>query len=282
MKPSVLYHTDQASQTRRHILNSAADIASAEGLEGISIGRLATELQMSKTGVFAHFGSKEQLQLATVETAKQIFLERVVQPALQSPRGIQRLKAMLENWLSYVEQTVFRGGCFFAAASAEFDSRPGAVRDQIAELTKAWMVGLQEEIAFAQSKKEILASIKPIQLAFELHAYVQEANWAFKLFNDKSAFPLGRRAIADRLSAASSQRAGSSTYAQLSSRGNKVESRRQLPFLLCEVSSYARCPLGELPDFCDRPCVDACWSDARLWTIATIPWKNRWANPEYS
>ena len=206
MKPAVLYHTDQATATRREILRVAVDIASAEGLVGLSIGRLAAELKMSKTGIFAHFGSKEHLQLATVETAQQIFLEKVVQPALKSPRGLLRLKAMLEHWLGYVERIVFRGGCFFAAASAEFDSRPGAVRDQIADLTKAWMVGLQEEIAFAQSNKEILTSLKPAQLAFDLHAYVQEANWAFKLFNDKSAFLLARRAIADHLAAASSER----------------------------------------------------------------------------
>jgi AcrR family transcriptional regulator len=206
MKPAVLYHTDQATKTRREILQVAVDVASAEGLEGLSIGRLAAELKMSKTGIFSHFGSKEQLQLATVEIAKQIFVERVVQAALESPRGVSRLKAMLDNWLGYVERVVFRGGCFFAAAAAEFDSRPGTVRDQIAELTKAWMVGLQEEIVFAQSKKEILASIKPAQLAFELHAYVQEANWVFKLFNDKSAFLLARRAIADRIAAVSSER----------------------------------------------------------------------------
>jgi len=206
MQPTVLYHTDQANETRGKILQVAVDVASAEGLEGLSIGRLATELEMSKTGIFAHFGSKEQLQLATVETAKQIFLEQVVQPAFRCSRGIVRLKAMLENWLGYVERVVFRGGCFFAAASAEFDSRPGAVRDQIAELTKAWMVALQEEIAFAQSQKEIRASAKSGQLAFELHAYVQEANWAFKLFNDKSAFLLARRAIADRIAAFSCDR----------------------------------------------------------------------------
>src|ERR1700740_2756047 len=121
MKASVLYHTDQATETRRKILYAAADIASAEGLEGVSIGRLATELQMSKTGIFAHFGSKEQLQLATVDAAKHVFLEQVVQPSLAHPRGIPLLSAMLENWIGYVERIVFRGGCFFAAASAEFD-----------------------------------------------------------------------------------------------------------------------------------------------------------------
>ncbi len=206
MNPAVLYHTDQATETRRKILQVAVDIASAEGLEGLSIGRLAAELRMSKTGIFAHFGSKEQLQLATVETAKQIFLEKVVRPALKSPSGLPRLKAMLEHWLGYVEGIVFRGGCFFAAASAEFDSRPGVVRDQIAELTKAWLAGLEAEITFAQSKKEVLTSLRPAQLTFELHAYVQEANWCFKLFNDKSAFMLARRAIANRLTAASSKR----------------------------------------------------------------------------
>lgn len=206
VKPAVLYHTDQAAKTRRDILTVAVDIASAEGLENLSIGRLAFELRMSKTGIFAHFGSKERLQLATVDAAKQIFLEKVVRPALRSPRGTPRLRAMLDSWLGYVETIVFRGGCFFAAASAEFDSRPGAVRDQIAKLTKAWMMALQREIAYAQSRKEILPSVKPAQLAFELHAYVQEANWAFKLFNNKSAFVLARRAIAARIAAAAGRR----------------------------------------------------------------------------
>jgi AcrR family transcriptional regulator len=172
------------------------DIASAEGLEGLSIGRLATELQMSKTGIFAHFGSKEQLQLATVEAAKQVFLEQVVQPSLTYPKGIPRLRAMLENWIGYVERIIFRGGCFFAAASAEFDSRPGRVRDEIASLTKAWLIALQDEIAFARSSKQLKTDFDPVQVAFELHAYVQEANWAFKLFNDKSAFSHARQAIA--------------------------------------------------------------------------------------
>src|SRR5215470_10135832 len=175
MQPAVLYHTDQATKTRRDILQVAVDIASAEGLEGLSIGRLASELEMSKTGIFSHFGSKEQLQLATVEAAKEIFLKEVAEPSLTSPRGIARLEAMLERWLGYVERIVFRGGCFFAAAAAEFDSRPGGVRDKIAELSKAWMLALQEEIRAAQEQGEIEESVKPAQLAFELHAYVQEA-----------------------------------------------------------------------------------------------------------
>jgi AcrR family transcriptional regulator len=201
--PTILYHTDQASKTRQEILRIAMDIASAEGLEGLSIGRLAAELQMSKTGIFAHFGSKEQLQLATVDAAKQVFVDQIVQPALRHARGKARLMAMLENWIGYVERIVFRGGCFFAAASAEFDSRPGRVHDEIASLTMAWLIALRKEIAFAKSSKQLGAEINPAQLAFELHAYVQEANWAFKLFNDKSAFSQARLAIRRSIASAS-------------------------------------------------------------------------------
>lgn len=207
MKPAVLYRTHQAARTRRQILRVAMDIASAEGLEGLSIGRLASDLKMSKTGVFSHFGSKRELQLDTVEAAKEVFLERIVQPALMEPRGTMRLTAMLYKWLEYVEKIVFRGGCFFAAASAEFDSRPGAVRNQIALHTKAWLVGLEDEIRFAISNGQFRSSVDAAQLAFELHAYVQEANWAFKLFNDKSAFERARRAIARGISEASSESA---------------------------------------------------------------------------
>ena len=181
------------------------DIASAEGLEGLSIGRLAAELRMSKTGIFAHFGSKEQLQLATVDAAKQVFLQQVVQPSLTHARGIPRLRAMLENWIGYVERIVFRGGCFFAAASAEFDSRLGPVRDEIASLTQAWLIALQDEIAFARSAKQLKTDTDPVQVAFELHAYVQEANWAFKLFHDKSAFLHARQAIAHCIDSSSRQ-----------------------------------------------------------------------------
>lgn len=203
MKPTVLYRTHQAARTRRQILRVAMDIASAEGLEGLSIGRLAADMKMSKTGIFSHFGSKRELQLATVEAAKQIFVERIVRPALMEPRGTLRLTAMLYKWLEYVEKIVFRGGCFFAAASAEFDSRPGAVRNQIVLHTRAWLIGLEDEIRFAISNGQFRSSVDAAQLAFELHAYVQEANWAFKLFNDKSAFERARRAIVQRIAEAS-------------------------------------------------------------------------------
>jgi AcrR family transcriptional regulator len=198
-QPTILYRGTRSARTRAEILAAAADLASAEGMEALSIGRLAAELRMSKTGVFAHFGSKQQLQLATVDAAKQIFLAQIVEPSLRSPRGLPRLRAMLENWLCYVERIVFRGGCFFAAAAAEFDSRPGPVRDEVAALSKAWLTALRDEIAYAQRANELNRAFDPAQLAFELHSYVQEANWAHKLFNQKSAFAHARRAIADRV-----------------------------------------------------------------------------------
>jgi AcrR family transcriptional regulator len=196
---TVLYRAAKAVTTRQGILVVAADIASAEGLEGLSIGRLATELKMSKTGIFAHFGSKEELQIATVNRAKEVFIEYVMKPTLGEPRGLDRLNAMLTSWLNYVEQSVFRGGCFFAAASLEFDSRPGRVRNDISALTKAWMNALRKEISCAKAQKQIALAIDPAQLAFELHAYVQEANWAYKLFADRKAFSRARRAIADKI-----------------------------------------------------------------------------------
>jgi len=143
-KPTVLYHREDATKTRRDILSVATDVASAEGLEGLSIGRLANELGLSKTGIFAHFGSKQLLQLATVDSARQIFLERVIQPALEHDRGIRRLRAMLENVLAYVEQSVFlrrmllRGGLGGVRQPAGSGQGPNC---QIDEELAGWFAG---------------------------------------------------------------------------------------------------------------------------------------------
>src|SRR6266567_1941642 len=107
----------KGARTRESVLRVAVDLASVEGLEGLSIGRLAEELKMSKSGLFAHFGSKEDLQLSTIQMARVIFSEVVVQPALLAPEGAPRLLALCDHWLHYVEDRVFAGGCFFTAAS---------------------------------------------------------------------------------------------------------------------------------------------------------------------
>jgi AcrR family transcriptional regulator len=178
--------------TRTAILHRAVDLASREGLEGLTIGRLAAELKMSKSGLFRHFGSKEELQLATVEAASQVFVREVIEPVLDRPEGAERLAAYCDSFLSYMERRVFEGGCFFAAASSEFDGRPGAVREAIRAAMTAWLAELARQA-------ELAGVDDPHQLAFEIHALAQQANWAHELLEDPRACERARRAIAARL-----------------------------------------------------------------------------------
>src|SRR5260370_27024970 len=126
-------------RTREAILASAVDIASVHGTEGLTVGSRARQLEMSKSGLFAHFGSKEELQLAPIEVARQIFIDKVTRPAIAAPRGLPRLWGLINQWLILVEKRVFSGGCFFSAASFEFDSRRGVVHDPIAAIMPQWM-----------------------------------------------------------------------------------------------------------------------------------------------
>jgi AcrR family transcriptional regulator len=175
-------------------------IASAEGLEGLTIGRLASELSMSKSGLFAHFGSKEELQVATVEAARAIFIHEVIKPAFDSPEGLPRLWKLCDIWLSYVQSGVFRGGCFFAAVAAEFDSRPGPVRDRIAEIMTEWLTALRNGILEAQNAGHLDKNVDATQLAFEFNSLELGANWAYQLYDDPEAFARAREAIRERLS----------------------------------------------------------------------------------
>ena len=185
-------------RTRRAILRKAVNIASVEGLEGLTIGRLASALRISKSGLFAHFGSKEDLQCAVVEEAREIFVERVIRPAYQF-QGLKRLRALCENWLAYGEERVFPGGCFFSAASLEFDDRPGRVREQIVGLMKKWLGNLEHAAQDAQSAGEIRKEANVRQLAFEIQALAMGANWSSRLFRDLSVFRSARSAILRRI-----------------------------------------------------------------------------------
>jgi AcrR family transcriptional regulator len=189
----------RGDKTRQEILQTAVHIASAEGLEGITIGRLADELRMSKSGLFAHFGSKEELQLAVIAKARDIFVREVVDPAYKHDRGIARLLAMLDEWLAYIGRSVFRGGCFFMASAIEFDSRPGQVRDLISELSRSWLDAIEHEARHAQAVGQLDPRIDAAQLAFELHALGHQANWYYNLFQDKRALERARDGILDRL-----------------------------------------------------------------------------------
>jgi AcrR family transcriptional regulator len=189
----------RGQRTREAVLATAVDVASTEGLEGLTIGRLALELGMSKSGLFAHFGSKEELQIATIHAAREIFLETVARPALAEPPGLPRLWGLVDGWVRYVEESVFRGGCFFAAASAEFDGRPGPVRDLVAATMREWLGGIERAIAEARDAGHLASDVDPARLAFELNAFGMATNWEYQLFSDAAAFERGRVAMAERV-----------------------------------------------------------------------------------
>jgi len=192
----------RGDRTRRAILTAAVNVASVEGLEGLSIGRLATELQMSKSGLFAHFGSKEELQIATVRAAAAIFGHRVVVPAQERfEPGIARLQGMLDSWLDYMEHGIFAGGCFFAAATIEMDGRPGPVRDCVAEQMTRWGTALADYAREAIERGELREDTDPEQLAFELDALGTAVNSGWQLHEDTVVFERGHRAIRRRLEA---------------------------------------------------------------------------------
>jgi AcrR family transcriptional regulator len=165
----------KGARTRAAILDRAVDLASVEGLEGLTIGRLAAELKMSKSGLFAHFGSKQELQLATVEAAAQRFRLAVIEPARDLPEGAPRLRAMAERYLDHID--LYSGGCFWGATSAEYDDRPGPVRDAIAGALDAWVAGLERNARIA-------GVADPERYAFELYAVIMGANSRYRLSGD--------------------------------------------------------------------------------------------------
>ncbi len=186
-------------RTREAILARAVDIASVQGLEGLTVGSLATQLKMSKSGLFAHFGSKEDLQLATVEFARQIFIKKVTRPAIAAPRGMPRLWGLLEHWLALVEKRVFEGGCFFSAASFEFDSRRGVVRDRIVAIMHEWIDAITRAVYEAQKAGHLDPKVDPTRLAFEIHGIAMGAHWAHQLLDDKHAYSRARTILLEKL-----------------------------------------------------------------------------------
>ncbi len=191
--------TKKGKLTRHAILQAAVQLASQEGLEPLTIGRLAAELGMSKSGLFAHFGSKESLQLATIEAASEVFRQAVVRPALGHPKGLVRLWALCQAFLDYEADQVFNGGCFFAMVTAEFKNRPGLVRDTLVLRMEDWMSFLGTLIGDAQVAGELEDDLDPGALALELQALFMGANWAYQLLGQDSAIDTTRASIRHRL-----------------------------------------------------------------------------------
>ena len=191
----------KGARTRQAILREAADLASVEGLDGLTIGRLAGDLDMSKSGLYAHFGSKQDLQLATIEAARQVYVAEVLAPALRGGTGLARLLGLCDGFLSYVRRGVFPGGCFFAAAMAEFDCKPGPVRDRIADLQGQWLDALRQAGADAVAAGELLPGTDAEQLAFDLEAAMLSANWYVHLFSDDRYLDRAARSVRARVAA---------------------------------------------------------------------------------
>lgn len=170
-------------------------LASIEGLGSLTFGRLSQELGITKSGVFAHFRSKEQLQNAVIEAAQEVFDREVLGPGLVAPEGLQRLIGLCGAYLSYIERGVFPGGCFFAQLLADFDAPEGPVHDRLVAGQRGWMGLLTTQIETAQHHGELPTAVDPPQLAFEVYAAVELANYLFTLFEDPSIVDYGRNAI---------------------------------------------------------------------------------------
>jgi AcrR family transcriptional regulator len=188
--------------SRRTVLESATDLASVDGLDGLTIGRLATASGRGKSSIATLFQSKEGLQLATIAAARDIFTAHIVERARTEPRGVRRLSALLCNALDYSRDRVFTGGCFFAATAADVDSKPGPVRDAVRAALTDWYGYLEAQARHAVAAGELAGGTDPELLAFELAALNEHANSRSLLLQDARPYDLAARAMRDRLTAA--------------------------------------------------------------------------------
>ena len=177
----------EASNTRQNILSCAADMASVEGLEGLTVGRLAAALNMSKAGAIGHFGNKLELQLATLDFAADVFRREVWQPAAHVSAGMPRLLAICDSWMNYAGRPAFPGGCFIAAVSFEFDSRPGPVHDALAAHMRRWHTQLVADATAAVEAGDLPPSTDVEQIAFGLEALAARVTPTRQLYGDEHA-----------------------------------------------------------------------------------------------
>lgn len=189
----------KGTETHERILDSAMKLASRDGLNGLSIGALASKLGLSKSGLFAHFGSKEELQVQVLHAAAARFEAEVVRPAFAAPRGEPRLRALFRNWMDWAVGPAFPGGCIFIAASVELDDTPGPARDFLAQNTKLWLDVLARAFRIADEEKHLRASgAAADQLAFEVYGIALAFHQSKRLMRDPKAETRARAAL-DRL-----------------------------------------------------------------------------------
>jgi len=183
------------AETRAAVTETAVDRASVEGLEGLTLGALADEMEMRKSSVFSLFGSKEELQRATLGAAVDQFAEEVWGPVADEQPGLPRLLALCDSWLDYHRRESLPGGCFLTTATIEYDARPGPLRDQVARTMKRWLGLLEREAAAAIEAGELPSDIDPADIAFELNALAAAASYGFQLNRDPKVFDRARRSM---------------------------------------------------------------------------------------
>ncbi len=188
----------QAQQTRHLIVSAGVDLASTDGLEAITLGRLADELLMSKSGVIGHFGTKLDLQLAVLHEAVRIYRREVIVPATHAAPGLPRLQKLVDAWISHLERQVFPGGCFFTQVTTDYDGRPGPLQDVIRRLTDDWRSYLAEQIDAAITAGDFRADTDPDQVIFESTGLMLSLNHAMQLDLDPKALQHARAGF-DRL-----------------------------------------------------------------------------------
>jgi AcrR family transcriptional regulator len=195
-------HRADGLRSRQAILAAAAQLATVEGLDGLSIGRLAEHVGMSKSGLYAHFGSKEELQIATVDTARTIFEREVTGRAATSAEGLARLRAICEAYLDYLARGVFPGGCFFLSAAVELDAKEGRVPDHVRHVYAELLDDLVQHALTAVELGELARGTDVGQLIFELDSLMLGATVSFAFFRDAGALDRARTGIDARLEAA--------------------------------------------------------------------------------
>ena len=181
--------------TRRAILERAAALASQVGLEGLTIGRLADELELSKSGLFAHFRSKEALQVETLRFASELFVDEVVRPALKAPRGEPRVRALFEKWIEWSKRGPLPGGCLFVAASVELDDREGEARDELVRQQSDLLELIANLVRTGVREGHFRADVEPEQFAYELHGVMLAYHHSSRLLRDPSTETRARKAL---------------------------------------------------------------------------------------
>jgi AcrR family transcriptional regulator len=185
----------EAAQTREAIIERAVQTASIEGLDGVTIGRLADDLGMSKAGVIGHFGNKTDLQRAALRQAQAIFTDQVWRPGQDRPAGMPRLLAVCDAWITHIANSPFAGGCFMCTVSTEWDAREGDLHDEVKAGWERWRKQLRRDAATAREQGDLPRGTDPDQVAFELLAIAMGLNQSLQLLDDRRATTRARRAV---------------------------------------------------------------------------------------